>query len=93
MMYGQQNVKFECCGDLSSEMCESKPLSIIQFCFQIQTYKRWTVNEVSCLEVNQQKLFLLRSFHDGKVETMPLKTTEPMEETITEWQQDKCYEW
>jgi hypothetical protein len=50
------------------------------------------VKEVSSLEVNQQKSFLLQNFYDGKVETMPLKTTGPMEETITEWQQDKCYE-
>jgi hypothetical protein len=42
------------------------------------------VKEISCLEVNQQKSFLLQSFHDGKVETMPLKTTGPMQETITE---------
>jgi len=38
------------------------------------------------------KIIFLRCFHDDKVETMPLKTTESMEETITEWQQDKYYE-
>jgi hypothetical protein len=48
-------LKIECCGDFSSETCESKRLSIIQFCFQIQNFKFWTVKEVSCLEVNQQQ--------------------------------------
>jgi len=36
-------------------MCESKPRSLTQFCFQVQAYKRWMVNEVSSLEVSQQK--------------------------------------
>jgi hypothetical protein len=39
----------------------------------------------------QQHLFSLQSSKNGKVKTLTLKTTEPMDETIMEWQQDKYF--
>jgi hypothetical protein len=48
-------LKVECCGNFSSEMCESKQRSVNKFSFQILDYTRGMLKEVSCLKVNQQK--------------------------------------